>query len=1330
MKTATSPEKSRGSEKGKSPKRGEDAETGDGLRAGSDPTAEVEEVLRRSAGRIHPSPSFVERLAVRLRHARMSRTPQRAAPPRRLWFAWAGGAVALLLAVALIVRSLPTGVPAHPLPAEPTSGGAPAAETPTTQVGGTAVLETQVPDTVTPPVPTPVPTEPPYVAGLPPAVVTAMPGNGEEVTLQAGILLRFTQPMDRASVERALTVTPAVTGTFTWHDDETVTFQPKVLASATRYRVALGQDAQSTGGTSITGEMAFAFSTVGPLEVTHTTPSAGAVDLRGDTPLLLAFNYPVVPVNCTGQAATSGGLCAPLPLEITPPVSGQGMWVNSSVYRFDPTPAWSAGTHYTVALSTTVSAAGGAALEAPVSISFSTSEPRVQHVSPFNGTENVPLEGAVRVTFNTPMAPEATEAAFSMSSIPDGPITGGFGWEDAGATLVFTPTTLLTPETTYDVEIDTTARSLDGGVLAAGRQSDFTTVPALRVAQISPGSDAKTGRLAYYESVQIKLEGLLDPATTTDKVRVTEEGAGTVDANVYWDAYSDQPGAWVSWDKKAGVRYCVTVLPGLADRYGNTLTGEAQACFTVDNAPPIFAPVARYDTLTLDGASPAEVYFTAVNVQQLTLDVGTLQERDFVGYQDNWSLQSSWQVAVSPDGQLNRTAAVPVQLANGEALPTGFYGVMWRTPGSTNSQAERLRVAVVDLHVLLKVGPDEALVWVTDLRTAQPVAGASVRILSTSGTLLGRGLSDADGIARLAIPTQSDRWEAYTAVAGEPGQAGFGIARSDWNYDVAPWAFGVTYDYSRPPAYRGYLQTDRPIYRPGQTVYFRGILRNDDDGRYSLPEPGMGVQVALTSWSDNGTDTVEAVVSDAGTFDGAFDLPADAQLGSYSLSLRTGEGTPEIAGIQVAVAAYRKPEFEVTVVPERADQLDGEMAHVAIQASYYSGGGVSKAPVHWTVRAGPYSFSPDVSGWWQWGANTMSWEPWREPEVVTEGDGVTDAEGRLVMTLPLDLAPLSDQDTVGPQRWEVEATVTDDTGFPVTQSGSLTVHTSRFYLGLKPQSWVSTAGKPALVDLLALDWDEQPVADQHVRATLARRTWTYVSPTKPFASGTWTHKDTVVDTLNVTTDGTGTATLTFTPPTSGSYVVQVESTDANGNTARSETYLWVGGPQTAAWQLGEGKVEPVADAESYRPGDVAHILLSTPFSGPFEVLMTIERGTILEVKHLTVREANPLIDVPITEAHVPNIVVSFAVVKGVDADQATPDVRLGMVELTVEPVRQTLDVTVTPVCAAEERDAGGRCTYAPGDPGAGHRPRARRRWPTCRRRGGTGRRGQGRVGSG
>ncbi len=1223
----------------------------------------VEDALHRSASRVNPDPNFVDRLAARLRRSRKSEPAPR--PRFRLpWPVWAGAAVALTLIIVFVVQAL------WPAPSAPvTPNQSQIAEGPGATPGPEATPEPK----------------PPFADDLPPAVATTVPRPGEEVTPQAGILVRFTQPMDRESVEQALRVTPGVEGEFIWQDDTTVTFTPKVLAAGTRYEVEVGTEALARNGRPLTSDLAFTFSTVGPLTVTHTTPRRNAIKLRADTPVVLAFNYPLVPINCTGAVADESAGCPPLPLEIAPGAVGQGMWVNTSVYRFDPVPAWDAGEHYTVTLPAGVEAVGGARLDQPVVWGFSTAPPEVRDVRPSQNATYVPLETGVRVTFNTPMDAESTEAAFSLVAAGGETVPGSYTWEENNATLVFTPTENLALNTIYIVRLSEEARAVNGAPIAAGLEQRFTTTPPVAVLRIYRSNSDRTGRVLdfFHESVLVDFAGLVDHETVAERVRVTQDGE-EVESNVWWRDFGPPASIAVGWEKEPGLEYCVTVEPGIADRYGNITTEERSACFIAGDMPPVFAPATRMNFVSVDAATAAHLYFVSVNVSYANFTLSRLPEQGFTGY-DAYSGETlrSWTLNVA--GGRNDALVSRVDLAEGAALPTGYYIVNWNAPELEYQQSSWIGMAVVDRHLTLKVSDDEALVWVTDLRSGTPIAGAPVRLLDDNGAELGSGVSDADGIARFPIP-QQERWNTYLAVSGTPGQPGFGAARSGWNAGVSPWEFDISTDYGTPARYQAYLHTDRPIYRPGQTVHLRGILRTDDDARYGLPEAGTEVLISVRNW-DNTIAEFSAETTAMGTFTGTVAIPADATLGAYNVTAELPGDDQASWSLGFTVAAYRKPEFEVAVTPPESDVLSGAELRVPVEARYYAGGPVSNARVHWVLRAKPYAFSPDVPGWWDWRSTTRWWAWWREPEVIAEGDATTDAQGRVILELPSELKPLEDDEEANSQSWTIEATVTDESGFPVTGRGEVTVHETNFYLGLKPRTWVVQAGEEAAIDLLALDWYAEPVAGQTVEVSLARRNWTMVPATEPFASPTWNYTDTVVSTVEVATDGSGAAEVELTPPSSGSYVVVVEGADGP-RTVRSETHLWVAGPQAAAWKNPEGQIQPIADAQSYRPGETAQILLPTPFEAPYEVLVSVERGGILDVWRFTAEEANPLVAVPIAEGYVPNVVVSFVAVKGAEGPDDAPDVRIGMVDLEVEPVRQLLTVEVT-----HDRES-----YEPGEP--------------------------------
>lgn len=1120
-----------------------------------------------------------------------------------------------------------------------------------------------------------VPTATPTVIALPPlppVVVDYTPRNGAEITSDVPIQLHFDQAMDRQSVEQALRLEPAVEGQTSWQDDRTLVFRPKGLASGTRYRVSVSSEARSSQGLSLSSDVSFAFSTTGPLTVAHISPADGTADLRVDTPILLSFNRAMVPLNCAGQKAGKTDDCPLLPLTFEPAVLGDGIWVNTSLYQFRALPGWAAGQTYKGTLKAGVTSVDGATLADSVTWSFTTALPNLLDAYPSDGQTYVPLDAGVRLNFNTVMEPVTTGSAFTLLTESGEPVAGAITWENGGATLVFTPTQPLALGTHYLASVTGRARALTSAPLQNPQSWSFTTVPYPAVVRITPEDGTRNVTLLA-DPVRVRLVGAIDERTIQAHISISP----TVSADEeqpygYWDETG-----WYTlvWDKQPRTRYCVTVSPGIADRYGNTTRETTSACFTTGDRDPFLAPATTLDPLTLDAGADAILYFLSVNVPRTTFSIYGLTEKEFAA---GWGAAEGELLRQWPftfEGASNQVAVTPVVVSRrGGPLPTGFYRLAWQ--GLETYWKTDLRFAVVDRHLTIKLAQQEALVWVTDLRSGEPITGTEVRLMTRDAVLLAAGTTNPEGIARIPLPPLNNLWEQVMAVVGKPGEAGFGVAATDWTANVSPWNFDLAMETGPFEPYRLYLQTDRPIYRPGQTIYFRGILRQDEDGRYALPTAGQMVETSLVDSTGNTVYSTTFSLSELGTWDGAFVLTETATVGDYSLVAGV-PGMERRAWVSISVAAYRKPEFQVTVTPEQEDLSQGTTLRALVEASYYFGGPVGGATVHWTVRATPYTFNPQLDGDWQWG-RTIDWPLWEEPEVITEGVATTDAQGRWLLQLPADLRALYDAKEIGSQRWTVEATVTDDTGFPVSGRGELTVHATRFYLGLQPHSRVVVAGNKAEVAVRALDWAGQPVANQTVELVLARRTWYQQAPTTPLAEVTWGYTDTVASKLTVTTDAEGAAVASLTPPRSGSYVVLASAADADGHLVRSETTLWVSGPEAAAWQLSEGEVTPVADAQRYRSGDTAKVLLPTPFAPPFRVLMTVERGGILNVRQFVADASNPLVEIPITEAYVPNVYVSFVVVKGVDATTAVPDIRIGFVKLTVEPVAQTLKVEVTP----------------------------------------------------
>lgn len=1137
----------------------------------------------------------------------------------------------------------------------------------------TSPTATAIP-TVTPELP-----EGPY----PPVLLGHEPRSGQEVAADAAaIKLYFNQPMDQASVVAAFRVTPALEGDFEWPDDATLVFRPRVLSATTRYRVTLAGNIRSAAGLPLSTELSFAFSTLAPLAVTRVVPAAGSLDARIDAPALIVFNRAIVPLTCVGQPAQADGQCPTLSLSFDPAVLGTGMWVETSVYRFDSLRGWAAGRAYTATLAANVVSIEGAALPGPVTWSFTTAPPVIQTSIPAEGQAQTPLETDIRVIFNTPMDQEITASVFSIANEAGEIVPGAITWEDNGAELVFTPLTRLKLGTRYTVQVGARARAATSAPLEDPHSWTFTTVPYPALVTSVP-QDGATG-VDIAEPVRLAFSGALNTAALAQRITISPTAENLY---TYFDAATNV--YHLSFDKQPQTEYCAQLRPGIADVYGNAITTSHTSCFVTGDLPALIGPADARNAVTLDVSQASQLNFLVQNHNRVSFTLSEVRESDFVRGRDvEGVVIREWQETFSVPR--NTPTVVPLVLRRlGGALPAGYYHLAWENPPWGR---QSLNFAVLDRHLTLKLAAEEALVWVTDLRSGEPISRTAVRLVDREGLLIAAGTTDEDGLAQIPVSPRGNLWENVAAVAGEPGAAGFGVALTSWMGEAAPSAFGIALDGSVTSPFVIHVYTDRASYEPGEVLRFRGIVR-EQDGRYLMPALDVPVQVTLRETAGREVYLTTVVLSDMGTFTGALTLPESLGVGDYVLEAALPGNSNDRSGkAAFAVAASRETMLTVSVLPESADVLSGDPVRAVIAVDDVSGVPVAGAQLAWAVYAQSELLPVDPPEAWQWPEAVSG-----ESVLVATGEAETDKDGRFVLDLPAEMPQLAAAPSFGPYRWTVEATVHDagayDAGahnagaydarpLPVSGQGQVIVHPSHFYLGVQPREWVARAGLRTEVSLLAHNWVQRPVADQEIAVSLTHREW-YRLEDAP----AWSYTDTVISTIRVTTNLDGQAVAALVPPRSGAYIVAADALDADEHPVHTEIMLWVSGADAASWPVEANQVIPIADARVYDVGDRARILLPVAFDGPYQMLMTVERDGILAVERQVFDAPNPVVEIPIVEAYVPNVYVSFVLIHGVTETVSAPEVRAGYVTLRVAPSAQTLTVTALP----------DKMAYQPGD---------------------------------
>ena len=1190
-----------------------------------------------------------------------------------------------------------------------TSCGAPPepAPTPTQEIVRTVAPDLALPK-ARPPKPAIAPAPTPTRAPVPPIVVDTLPDHGQEQSLTAPVSITFDQPMDPASTSAAFSIEPKAPGDVRVKGNQLIFSPAERLKRDAGYVVNVGATASSAAGLRLTQPVSLKFKTAGFLHVTDVQPADKSDGVPVDAALMVAFNRPVVLINQVSVPAKAPEI--PQPLVVTPTVVGTGEWITTSIYRLTPASLLTASTDYTVTVRAGLENTTGGLLAAPYTTTFRTADPTViqwqlGRATARAGSDNVKIEAPITVTFSMPMDRASTEAAFKLllpeSRTPAEPLPGVFGWNADSTTLSFKPARTLELGTRYYASVAKSAKPANGqGSLRLASGQEFTTIYPPKILRTTPSNGdmrAPTGGGIRYEFASPLSPTSLVSGTVTVLPKPTQVFTNYSD----WDS-----SLYVNFEKLPNTPYTVTLSGNIGDPYGNLLGRDNVVRFTTREYDPYVQLANRGAVGTYNAYTTTVAAVTYRNVGDLSFGLWRVSDDQFATLtgRDSWERRRSyepkranlvreWNVRTTAPRNTIGVVTATLQSQDGQPVPPGLYYLLVDSETAQlpdGNDAQRQLIARTTLNVTLKTWATGALAWITDLKSGQPVPGAAVKF--TDGMdLVREATSDANGVAQVAFDPPRQPWETLLAFA-RTSDGGFGVASSAWTDGIGPWDFGVPSGGATDP-YTGYVYTDRPIYRPGQTVHWKALIRRDEDAIYSLPAPGQTVTVTIRDGEGKELSSQRLTLDGMGTTNGVLALDSDASLGYYTIQVIVPDATPTkdregtSFGVGFQVAEYRKPEYEVSAQTDRPEYVQGEQIQTTVQANYFFGQPVKGAKVRWVLLTSDYNFylpePPDGGPYsftdWDWYAPALRSS---YGGALSQGEGVTDSEGRYTFSVPADITRFPQS-----QRYIFDITILDANGQTVSTQANAIVHKADFYIGLRPQSYLATAGSPAAIDVLAVDPQGQPVSETDVALVANRLRWYSVKEQAEDGNFYWVSKaeKTPVYSDTVTTRNDGTAVSAFTPKQPGEYKIEATARDKSGHAVRSATYAWVSGSPSAdradyvPWrQENNDRIQLVADKKEYAVGDTAQLLAASPYQTPVKALLTVEHGGILSQEVIDVKRNSEVIRVPILDEYAPDVYASLILVKGMDATSPAPSFRMGLAPLKVSVADKQLQVILTP----------------------------------------------------
>jgi uncharacterized protein YfaS (alpha-2-macroglobulin family) len=622
---------------------------------------------------------------------------------------------------------------------------------------------------------------------------------------------------------------------------------------------------------------------------------------------------------------------------------------------------------------------------------------------------------------------------------------------------------------------------------------------------------------------------------------------------------------------------------------------------------------------------------------------------------------------------------------------------------------------VTDLAITAKIGRTGSVAWVTRLSDGGAVGGASVAALDCAGKELWTGTTGGDGLARLPGGP-----ELAADVTGRCRDGGYGTPSlyltASKEGERVFWSMGWTRGFHRydmgigeimnplSPGWAGsFLVTSQPVYRPGETARLKAVIRRFGDDSLLLPERGAARAIIRDPMGNVALDA-PVEVSPYGTVSLDCPIPEDGAYGTWRLTvdlaperkreadslsgIRRGSDVVEAGGFSVRF--YRAPAFGLAL-DGMPDRFAGDAAGFGVKGSYHFGapldGGEAEFRLsHWAYWGfRPPGYGPE----WSFTAYTAltkadegGWSSDPDPPgTAADGKVPIAADGTASFE-----AAIPDGGPPVPRSYTLAVTAMDRDGRAVSASGGFTAHPARLYAGISAAGLLAEPGKPFALKVAAVAPDGTAAPGARVKVSLYRRTWTTARRLAPggryaLVSG---FADSLVSERTVTA-GDEPVGIEVTPEAAGPHFATAELADSGGRKALASLDLWVTG-EGAGWPARDGEsLELAADAALYRPGDVARILVQSPFESGTG-LLTVERGGVREARVFDLAGGAPVLEIPIGEEDAPSVYASVILVRGRTApppargeeDLGKPSFRRGYLTLRVMSDRDRLKVEVTP----------------------------------------------------
>ncbi|MEM9143500.1 MAG: MG2 domain-containing protein, partial [Bacteroidota bacterium] len=345
-------------------------------------------------------------------------------------------------------------------------------------------------------------------------------------------------------------------------------------------------------------------------------------------------------------------------------------------------------------------------------------------------------------------------------------------------------------------------------------------------------------------------------------------------------------------------------------------------------------------------------------------------------------------------------------------MENGHYVILAVPQGKDKASFAYGTLQVTDMAMVETRAPDSQLFQLIDRNNGKPLSKAHLELRYRENYdrdfIVKTFTTDSEG--RIRIPSPNAQWTSLGVKASYNGETAY---------------FGEYYIPGKrnprerhPMDYKGFLFTDRSIYRPGQTLYFKGILTAKPHAENAKVQPNTPVTVTLRDVNYQEVSQQQFTTNDYGSFSGTFVLPSGGLTGVFTLQLTSKEVSLNSTA-QIAVEEYKRPKFKASFEPVSNTFRINDSIPLKGTAMAYAGSPITEAQVRYRVKRVVH-----LPPWQYWSRPYFN----GSPQEIAHGETVTDATGAFKIGFKAIPDKSVDKEDNPVFRYEVIADITDING--------------------------------------------------------------------------------------------------------------------------------------------------------------------------------------------------------------------------------------------------------------------------------------------------------------